>query len=75
MARTTCDKVGTSYRRFNDWLRGEMHRRGMRQDDLAEYLGCARSTLGFRLNGRIEWSFRDVLKVLDLLDARIEDII
>lgn len=75
MPRTTIDKVGTSYRRFNDWLRGELRRRHIKQDTLAEYLNISRPTLTLRLNGTIQWMFWDVLKVMEYLDADFSEIL
>lgn len=63
MARQTCDTIGTEIRRFNDYVRGELKRRHLNQEALADYLGISRSTLSYRLSGQIEWSYRDYLKV------------
>ena len=75
MPRTNVNRVATKYRRFNDWLRGELRRRKMKQEELADYLNIGRSTLTLRLNGTIEWSFRDVLKVLDYFEVDFEEVL
>lgn len=74
MARATCDTIGTKIRKFNDYIRGELKRRKISQDALADYLGVSRSTLTYRLNGRIEWSLRDTLKVMEFLDFNLNEI-
>ena len=75
MARRTIDTVGSSYRRFNDWLRGELKVRGMTQKDLARMLGTDPSTISFRFSQQREWTFREVLKVCDLFDCDLSEII
>lgn len=74
MARATCDTIGTKIRKFNDYVRGELRRRKLKQEDLAEYLGVSRSTLTNRLNGLIEWSLRDTLKVLEYFETTLDEI-
>jgi transcriptional regulator with XRE-family HTH domain len=72
MPRTNVNRVATKYRRFNDWLRGELKDRRMTQKQLAEYLGIEQPTLSGRMNGTIEWPFRDVLEVLDYFGVGFE---
>lgn len=75
MPRTNVDKVGTYYRRFNDFIRGELHRKKIKQDALADYLNVNRSTITNRLNGRIEWSLRDAFKAAEFLDVDLKEIL
>lgn len=72
MPRTNVDRVATKYRRFNDWIRGELREQHKTQTMLAEYLGIEQSTLSKRMNGDIEWMFRDVLKVLEYFNASFD---
>jgi transcriptional regulator with XRE-family HTH domain len=74
MPRTNVNRVKTKYRRFNDWLRGEMKRRKVRQAELAEYLNIEQATLSKRMNGEIEWLFVDVLEVLEYFNASFEEV-
>ena len=67
MARVTLDRPTVRYRRFNDWLRGELKRRKITQSDLAKFLNLSRVSLVKRLAGETEWSFREVLTILDYL--------
>ena len=75
MPRVNVNYAESKYRRFNDWLRGEMKRRKINQDDLATYLNCDRRTLGCRLNGSIKWSFYDVLEVVHYFDTDFDEIL
>lgn len=75
MPRTNIDKVATNYRRFNDFIRGELRRKKLKQENLAEYLNVNRSTLTNRLNGRIEWSLRDAFKAVEFLGADLKEIL
>lgn len=75
MPRTNVNRVKTKYRRFNDWLRGEMKSRKVRQAELAEYLNISQATLSKRMNGEIGWLFEDVLEVLDYFNASFEEVL
>jgi len=72
--RATIDTVGTKYRRFNDYVRGELKRRKIHQEVLADYLGVTRATLTYRLNGQIEWYLKDALKTAEFFEVGIEEI-
>lgn len=74
MPRTNVNRVKTKYRRFNDWLRGEMKSRKVRQAELAEYLNIEQATLSKRMNGEIQWLFEDVLEVMDYFNASFEEV-
>ena len=74
MPRTNVNCVKTKYRRFNDWLRGEMKSRKVRQTELAEYLNISQATLSKRMNGEIGWLFEDVLEVLEYFNASFEEV-
>lgn len=74
MSKTNVDKVGTEYKKFNNWLRGELKERHIRQKELADYLNIEPSTLSMRLNGQIEWLFRDVLEVLYFLGVGFDEV-
>lgn len=72
MPRTNVNRVATKYRRFNDWLRGELKEQHKTQKELADYLNIEQSTLSKRMNGLIEWPFMDVLEVLEFLNASFD---
>lgn len=74
MPRTNVNRVKTKYRRFNDWLRGEMKHKRVRQTELAEYLNIEQSTLSMRMNGEIQWPFMDVLEVMEYFNASFEEV-
>lgn len=74
MPRTNVNRVKTQYRRFNDWLRGEMSERKVNQTKLAEYLHIEQPTLSKRMNGEIQWPFMDVLEVLEYFNASFEEV-
>lgn len=75
MVRASCDITGTQIKRFNDFVRGELRRRNLKQDALADYLGVTRSTLSYRLCGKVKWLFEDVLDTCQFFDKPIEEII
>lgn len=74
MPKTNTDQVTVRYRRFNNFVRGELRARHLKHEDLANYLGIERSTLTARLLGRIEWSLRDALRVLEFFGCGFDEI-
>lgn len=75
MARATVDKVGTSYRRFNDWVRGELRRQKKNQTDLGNYVGIDQVGVSKRLCGQVGWGLREALNAIEFLDGDIRDIL
>lgn len=74
MVRATCDITGTKCRKFNDFVRGELRRRKIKQEDLADYLGVGRCTITSRLNGTIEWYLRDAINVAEFFGVTLDEI-
>lgn len=75
MVRATCDITGTQIRRFNDFVRGELKRRHLTQESLADFLNVTRSTLSYRLNGTCNWYFEDVLNTCQFFGVSLSDIL
>lgn len=75
MPRVTLDKPSTSYRRFNDWLRGELRRQKKNQTDLANYLGLDQCGISKRMGGQVAWGFKEVLNAVEFLDGDLKEII
>jgi CRP-like cAMP-binding protein len=74
MPKVNTDQVAVRYRRFNNFVRGELRARRLKHQDLADYLGIDRSTLTARLLGRIEWSLRDAFRTLEFLGSDFDEI-
>ena len=75
MPKTNVDRVKRDYRRFNDFIRGELRRQNLSQNDLSDYLNVDKSTLSKKLNGGLGWSLMDALKAMEFLDADIKEIL
>ena len=75
MPRVNVDKVQTQYRQINDFIRGEMRRKKISQMKLADYLGVGQPALSLRINGESEWTFRDILKVMEFLNVDITEVL
>jgi transcriptional regulator with XRE-family HTH domain len=59
------NKADILYKRFNDFVRGELKRRKQTQADLAEYLNIERTALSHRLCNITPWTFKEVLYVCE----------
>ena len=67
MPRTLVDKTSYMISRFNDFVRGELSRQKLSQQNLADYLGMSRSSVTLRLNGEVKWTIEEVLETLEFL--------
>lgn len=74
MPRVNLDKPTTEYRQFVDWIRGELRRQKKTQVQLADYLRISPVSMSQRMNGAIEWPFREVLEVLEFFGASFTDV-
>ena len=75
MPRTTLDKPTTSYRRFNDWVRGELRRQKKSQTDLARYIGIDQCGISKRLSGSTSWGFMEALNAVEYLGGELTEIL
>ncbi len=53
--------------RFNDFIRGELHRQGLRFEDLANELCLPTPSVTCRINGRSRWSLQEIVATLSFL--------
>lgn len=53
--------------RFNDFVRGELHRQGLRFEDLANELCLPTPSITNRINGRSRWTLGEVISTLSFL--------
>ena len=63
------------YKAFCAWVRNEISMRKINQTKLAEYLNITQSGLSKRIRGQNEWSFKEVLEVLEYFETDFEDIL
>ena len=75
MPRTNVNQCQAQYRRFNDWVRGELKLRHDSQENLAQYLNLNRKSLYKRLSGKVEWTFKEVLNTAEYFGVDIAEII
>ena len=68
-------KTTKEYQQFNDFLRGELKRRKISQDKAARYLNLSRVSFVKRLSGATEWSFMEVLEMMEFLDLKITEVL
>ena len=72
--RPSSDTIGTMLRHFNDFVRGELRRRNETQEGLAAYLDVNRSTISYRLNGKVEWTLKDAFKACEYFETTLEEV-
>ena len=65
--------VDRKLNKFSDYIRGEMKRQKMSQDEVAYRLGMAQGQFSRRLSGKIEWSMREVILLSEILNFSLGD--
>lgn len=75
MPRTLVNKAEYQTRRFNDYVRGELKRKKLKQKELAEYLNVQQSSISHKLIGRQEWSLIQALNTAEFLGVELSDIL
>jgi transcriptional regulator with XRE-family HTH domain len=61
------DKTTKTYRQINDFIRGELARQKISQEELAYRLCMKQQSVSQRLNGKVEWSLKEIIDVYDIL--------
>ena len=64
--------VDKKYRQFNDFLRGELRRKHLSQEQVAEWLNLSRTGISKRLNGEVEWGLKEIMSLFDLMEIKHE---
>jgi len=64
-------KTSRIYNETNDFIRCELKRKKITQTEAADYIGIRQDGFSRRLSGQIEWSFREVIKIYELLGANL----
>lgn len=68
MKQNTIEK---KYRQLNDFIRGEMRRKKVNQEKMANWLNLSQGCISQKLSGKVEWMAREIISVFELLE--IED--
>ena len=61
------ESVNKKYNRLNDFIRGEMSRQHYSQEDIAYRLNLPRVSISNRLNGKSEWTAREIIDLMEFL--------
>ena len=64
------DETAKTYRQINDFIRGELARQKISQEDLAYRLCMKQQSVSQRLNGQVEWSLREIIDVYEILGVK-----
>jgi len=59
---------------FNDYVRGELKRQKISQEDAAYRLGIPQSGLSRRLAGQAQWTMREVFILTEIIELDLEKI-
>lgn len=55
-------------------LKAKRVEKGMTQTDMAKLIGIATATYNHKENGSATFSFNEILKILNILECKFEDI-
>lgn len=61
-----------TYKQFNNWLRGELKEKKIKQEDVAYRLNLTQQSISQRLNGKVDWTLREIIVVYEMLEIEHE---
>lgn len=61
--------------RINDFLRGELKRRKVSQEELSFRLGLNQTGVSKRLSGQTEWTLGELILLCEVLEIKLGDIL
>ena len=64
--------VDRKYEKLNDFIRGEMRRKKIKQEDVAYRLNLQQASISQKLNGKVEWTLREIIIVYEMLGIEHE---
>ena len=64
--------INKKYQQFNDFLRGELHRQNITQKQVSIWLNISPSCVSDRINGRKEWTVKEILSLCELMGKELE---
>lgn len=61
-----------TYKQLNDFIRGELKRKKIKQEDVAFRLNLQQGSISQKLNGKVEWTLREIIIVYEMLGIEHE---
>lgn len=68
MPRSRLDKASNTARAFSDRVRGELARKRLKRQGLADYMGMTPQAIGQKLLNRTEWSLSEMVEACEYLE-------
>ena len=65
------ESVNKKYNQLNDFIRGEIKRQHYSQEDIAYRLNLPRVSISNRLNGKSEWTAREIIDLMEFLGVEV----
>ena len=65
------ESVNRKYNQLNDFIRGEIKRQHYSQEDIAYRLNLPRVSISNRLNGKSEWTAREIIDLMEFLGVEV----
>ena len=60
--------------RINDFIRGELKRRKLSQEELSFRLGLQQTGISKRLSGQTDWSLGELILLCEVLEIQLGDL-
>lgn len=67
MPRSRLDKASNTARAFSDRVRGELARKRLKRQGLADYMGMTPQNLGQKLLNHTEWTLKEMVEACEYL--------
>lgn len=59
------------YRQLNDFIRGEMKKKKIKQKQIAYRLNLPEASISYRFSGETEWTAREIIIVFEMLGVDV----
>ena len=66
------NKISQDYKQLNDFIRGEMKRQKISQENLAYSLNLTRVSVTRKLSGKADWTVWEIFNVFEILGVKFE---
>lgn len=66
------NKISQDYKQLNDFIRGEMKRQKISQENLAYSLNLTRVSVTRKLSGKVDWTVWEIFNVFEILGVKFE---
>lgn len=66
------NSIEKKYRQLNNFIRDSMRERKISQKDVANWLNLTQACISQKLQGKVEWTAREIISIYELMEIEHE---